>query len=709
MKIKFCVLILFFLLASCARLDESMTLFFPKQVQELAVSQSDFSAFWWNFVIIENSESQMQSANQICRQLKGQKQLRIVLCQNKPEEMVMLIQDWLLDYPLRSKFMNMSIPTYLSSMQQTMIQASFVSEPKVFELLRFDPFGESWKFLELEKKSILSSFTKKNGFYFDDKTQRLLIPIQFNQSSKFNITDSIQNILTKYPNTFLLGGHGASYRNEAQVKKDLQLVSIISAAVFIFFLFLLAIKTRWQILLLAAPVAVAIWIASLIVTWVDGSIHGLTLSFGSGIIGLVLDYGLHGAFGAHSHKTWKSNLIGLLTTLCAIGILFFSGIPLIKQMMLFSLLGLAIGFFLFYIIFLKFSDFFAVQNLNFRIPYINKTEYLILFLVIAGFFSIAKVNLSMDLRSLNFSTEYEKNINEWFYRSSNFNETFLLLRYKNEKDVWNEGAWARKNNIVYEGVSQFLDSPENQLANLNSWQQKGCQDLQRKMNSVQLKFFDLYFDKVCQSLKIKDISDLSEYLQPYKSSSRTLSIFHATDIDQANKITQRFPEAKSLTRSVQEFTHIFEQDLKWMIPVSIILALAILVVYYKSVTIALITTIPFVTGLSLYLLVANIFHFQIDLISILGLVMVFGFSIDYGVFSADVILDRSNVNEVHNVFTALTFASLTNILGFFPMLLAGHPVLFKIGAALFFGTIGTYLGTISGVEPILKRRNGRLK
>jgi predicted exporter len=84
--------------------------------------------------------------------------------------------------------------------------------------------------------------------------------------------------------------------------------------------------------------------------------------------------------------------------------------------------------------------------------------------------------------------------------------------------------------------------------------------------------------------------------------------------------------------------------------------------------------------------------------------MVFGFSIDYGVFSTDVHLHHPNEPlEIQSVYSALTFAAITNIIGFFPMLFAGHPVLLKLGHALFFGTVGTYLGTVYGVKVIREK------
>jgi predicted RND superfamily exporter protein len=102
----------------------------------------------------------------------------------------------------------------------------------------------------------------------------------------------------------------------------------------------------------------------------------------------------------------------------------------------------------------------------------------------------------------------------------------------------------------------------------------------------------------------------------------------------------------------------------------------------------------------------------VDLISVLGLLMVFGFSIDYGVFSTDLYqknseaLSKMSLNELeHSVFSTLSLAAFTNLVGFFPLVFTQHVVLHQLGYALFFGTVGTYIGTIWGVPYLLKPRD----
>jgi predicted RND superfamily exporter protein len=82
--------------------------------------------------------------------------------------------------------------------------------------------------------------------------------------------------------------------------------------------------------------------------------------------------------------------------------------------------------------------------------------------------------------------------------------------------------------------------------------------------------------------------------------------------------------------------------------------------------------------------------------------MVFGFSIDYGVFITDVYAFPEAKEELPVIQSVLGLAAATNVIGFVPMIFAKHPILHQLGFALFFGTIGTYLGTRWGLDQFLR-------
>lgn len=714
-KIFFLWPLIFIFLCGCVRLDESMGVFFPKELKELQYVQTQFSAFWWNFVVVEpqKGSADFESAQKICEKFKTHldQELRMVFC-GSDSATQKILSSWSQDFVLRTEFDKDFERKNISFLQSTMAQVSFVSDQQILNVLRLDPY-QSWsELIELSKNSFLSSYTRKNGFLYDEESKRIVLPLQFQTSPRMISVQPIIDILDDYPQAMLIGSHGSTFRNEKQVKEDLALVSLISGIIFVLFIFFLVIKSRINTVFLALPVLISLYLATLLTQCFYGSIHGLTLAFGSGIVGLALDYGLHGAFGSESKQTWKSNVIGLLTTLCGVGILLLSGIPLIRQMMIFSIIGLLFGFSIFYILFRYWPEHFKIKSINFVLPQFKFSKIILGAIFIFGVIGASKIQMTMDLRKLSFVSDRESELMTWLFKK-NKQEPYLLMQDFESALVNypNEAIWVKENKIDYDGIGKYLPSIQQQQKNFESWQNQGCTDFIKTTSATQ-KIFQPYFNQFCDSSKnqvtIGELAALlksKEYLSHLIGEQQILTIFNSRNEAEAELIKKTYPEAKSLLQAVKNFSISLEKDLVWMIPITLLLTILILALYYRSALAVFTSLLPFLTGLCLYFSVSQVLNLEIDLVSILGLVMVFGFSIDYGVFSTDAhLFSHNNVDEVKGVYSALTFAAITNILGFFPMLFAGHPVLLKLGAALFYGTAGTYLGTVYGVYPIYMRK-----
>lgn len=96
------------------------------------------------------------------------------------------------------------------------------------------------------------------------------------------------------------------------------------------------------------PVATGVVAGIAAVSVVFGSVHGLTLGFGSTLIGEAVDYAIyyliqahHGGWRAWRQQSWPTVRLGMLTSVCGFGALVFSGFPGLAQLGLFSVAGLA--------------------------------------------------------------------------------------------------------------------------------------------------------------------------------------------------------------------------------------------------------------------------------------------------------------------------------------------------------------------------------
>lgn len=714
-KIFFSLCFVFIFCSSCLRIDETIKTFFPKELSGLQSMQSDFSAFWWNFIVLDTDEVNTAKANSLCANLKLSlgKELRLVVCGQNNQIPYDLLRSWSADFFKREKFDAQKISEYQTQMNSALAVAAYSSDKKFFDFLRSDPF-QTWKvFKDQITKQSADQFIYKNGFLYTTDLKKIVIPVQFMLKPSQVVTAPIIKLVQESgTNSLLIGIHGSSYRNEFQVKDDLKTVSAITLVVFILFLGFLVFRAGFLVLWLAVPVSISVFIAAKIVEIIYGDIHGLTLSFGSGIIGLALDYGLHGLMGQSSSQTWKSNFIGMATTLCGVLILIFSGIPLIQQMMVFSSIGLVVAFVMYYLIFKYFSKYFKVINLKLSTPTFKYSFVIMILLFIFGFFGIKNIQMNLDLKKLSFMTDKELEYSRVvFEKPTEVNEAYLIITDVSKTDFYAKkyAEKSKSENVTYQGVDLYLPQTEQQQSNLNSWVSSGCDQLNNKLSNEQKNFFGPYFKEHCTLQNNTQNSASTTYTEHLTSGQNVLSLLQPTTKKQVEYIEKEFPEAKSIVKSLHQFSVILQTDLQWMIPVALLLTFIILFLYYQSIIPVFMALFPFLTGMSLFFSVSYFLKIEIDLIAVLGLVMVFGFSIDYGVFSTDAHFhnlgcDDIDSEEVDNVYTALSLAAVTNSLGFLPMVFVLHPVLKQLGYALFFGTLGAYFGTMYGVKPYFLNR-----
>ena len=695
-----------------AVIDDSVGIFFPPALKDLQYSQTEFPVFWWNFAVIDprGGEANFSRAGEVCGILKHDQPSPVgrVVCGDDLGEFTRTLADWSGDMVLREPFDAKNPQRYRRAISETLSAISLLgtANQEIFQLLRHDPLNQWQDYLRTGMSMIPPGFRRERGLLLDGESRRLIIPVQFAVTPKMKNVAALMQDLEKFPDVHLVGAHASAFANESQVHVDLDRVSLVGVTVLALFILLLVVKGRVGALLLFPPVALAMTLAAAVTALIDGSIHGLTLAFGSGIVGLAIDYGLHGAFNSASSRTWRSNLIGLLTTLAGLLVLAFSGVPLIRQMMIFASIGIALGCLFFYLVCRYFPRYFCLKPIHLPFPEFRGSWVVILGLIIAGIAGALRANPTFDLRRFNYAAEADAAAANWFFGQAANRETFLLLHAPQDfpEASADEKRWADDQKIHYEGLGNSLPRSEAQTANETSWIRGGCPDLRRTLPATALKIFGPFMNGICEARPIiASFAALTDknYLRPFVGKDKFISLLMSEDSAQESAIRQKFIGIHSLADSVRGFADSLRADLRWMIPLSMALCTAILALYYRRWKFVLISYIPFLSGLGLFTVAEKVSGETVDLISVLGLVMVFGFSVDYGIFVTDIFAFRQPRDRLPVVQMILLIAALTNVIGFFPMLFARHPVLHQLGFALFFGTSGTFLGTRWGLPWIL--------
>ncbi|MFT4268450.1 MAG: MMPL family transporter, partial [Xenophilus sp.] len=123
-------------------------------------------------------------------------------------------------------------------------------------------------------------------------------------------------------------------------------------------LLLLAFASLRALVLALLPVATGVVGGTAAVSLVFGHVHGLTMGFGSTLIGETVDYAIYyliqaravaqDAGGAPGWRRWRdvhwpTVRLGLLTSVCGFAALVFSGFPGLAQLGVFSIAGLAVA------------------------------------------------------------------------------------------------------------------------------------------------------------------------------------------------------------------------------------------------------------------------------------------------------------------------------------------------------------------------------
>jgi predicted exporter len=132
---------------------------------------------------------------------------------------------------------------------------------------------------------------------------------------------------------------------QAQVKRDVTRISVLSVGLVIL-LSWLVFRSFHALLSISIMLFATACIAALLTQWMYGYLHGLTLALGTTLIGICIDYFIHGMVQASNstgtdreliiRRIWPALLVGGATTLIGYTALSFSGFPGLQQVAVFT-------------------------------------------------------------------------------------------------------------------------------------------------------------------------------------------------------------------------------------------------------------------------------------------------------------------------------------------------------------------------------------
>ena len=149
----------------------------------------------------------------------------------------------------------------------------------------------------------------------------------------------------------LSGAPVFSVDSRSRIESEVHKLAIAGSVVVVALLWL-AFGSLRALLVAALPVASGVLGGIAAVSLAFGSVHGMTLGFGTTLIGEAVDYAIYyliqarrdaqgrGGWRHWLHTSWPTVRLGLLTSVCGFAALVFSGFPGLAQLGVFSVAGL---------------------------------------------------------------------------------------------------------------------------------------------------------------------------------------------------------------------------------------------------------------------------------------------------------------------------------------------------------------------------------
>ncbi len=193
-------------------------------------------------------------------------------------------------------------------------------------------------------RAMLLATTKASGSDLDAQAAAIArIETEYAQAT--------QGLGADVPKLLLSGAPVFSVQSRDKIKGEAMHLAIVGALV-MGGLLLAAFASPKALVVALLPVLTGVVAGTAAVALVFGSVHGLTMGFGSTLIGETVDYAIYYLIQARGaavpgtgwqrwrELNWPTVRLGLLTSVCGFAALLFSGFPGLAQLGVFSIAGL---------------------------------------------------------------------------------------------------------------------------------------------------------------------------------------------------------------------------------------------------------------------------------------------------------------------------------------------------------------------------------
>lgn len=395
------------------------------------------------------------------------------------------------------------------------------------------------------------------------------------------------------------------------------------------------------------------------------TVHMITFIFATSLIGLSIDYSFHffSTEEKQREKLISSMLQAYITTCLCFIPLFFSELSLLKQIAVFTIVGLTTVFINTVVFYPSFVQMIKVSpnNDRFSLPKINLHRNIAIVGILLIGLGLSKAEFYTHVTSLytpdNSTFEADK---LFFELSGKTSSKFLLISGSTMEEVLQKEEEVKQNNGNFFGVSTIVPSIKKQKEN-----QLKIKELYRdQANKLKSKLgIDLLFD--FKEEPLLTFSDVEQLIEPFlikKEKSVILLVPIQNEIKKIPAGVTVFEPRNYLEEKLNQY----ESSIYKSLFVSCLLMLSLLYCFYRKKLIIYI--IPSILSVLCVLCILSFSNISIHLFHLLGCFIVIGVGIDYTIFNLSGFANK-----------AVMFSFLSTLVGLGALGFSSFPVLSSMG------------------------------
>lgn len=559
-------------------------------------------------------------------------------------------------------------------------------DPLGFSILPFeeDPFGLfSDYIISLGSAQSVNSI---DGKYYEILNLKVddelaLSPTLTNKAVKklVDLKKSYQNNELK---VYLTGAPVHAYYASAKSMNEINLICIIST-IFVSGLIFWYFRSLKILLPVLTSLLIGMGIGFCITSLIFPTIHILTFVFSTTLIGICVDYSLHYLMESDLKKIIKSLTVSMISTVCALLILAFSGIELLRQIAVFTSSGL-VAVYLFVIIFYQLLPE-QISKQKFDLKFNKKILIIVFLVIIAG---ALKIHFDDDIRSM-YKPSKEMLQAEKLYQditNKNSNTSFAIVEGENLEEILKKeekiSEKLTENNITYHSLSKFLPSKTRQKESIilqKNLYDKNLNDFKEFLTAKDISTLKVLHVEFLNENVFEEIPQLKDFMI---DKNHSLMILY--DVQNPFLLDQ-FDGVRYVNLPVEissGIKNVRVSILKILLPIFMLLYLILGGIFsfrnaHKIILPSIIASVFAISFISLFGPI-NLFH-------VLAIFLITGFGLDYSVF-------RFNGSKKSN--DAVLISCITTVFSFSLLALTSFKLISSLGLVLAVGLLSSYILSI---------------